>query len=55
MAVALIVPSTTAGSGASGSLSPPAGLVLKRSGSRVYRQRPTDIKQLSTSVALPVV
>src|ERR1700751_5434915 len=53
MAVALIVPtrrsisrplldwpSTTAGSGASGSLSPPAGLVLKRSGNRGYTPAP---------------
>jgi hypothetical protein len=53
----LIGPSTTAGSGVSGSLSPPAGFVLKKSGSCGYTgEHPTtDINQLSTSVALPVV
>jgi hypothetical protein len=41
-----------AGSGASGSLSPPAELVLKRSSTRgLYGEHPTDIKHLSTSVA----
>jgi len=34
--------------GASESLSPPAGLVHKRSGSRGIPPAPTDIKQLST-------